>query len=244
MGTVRFSNDHFTAITGYGDYIQGNLTICNVYYVEGIRHNIFLVGQFCDGDLKVAFRSNTYYVQNLEGKDLLIDSHDSNLYIISISKMAASSPVFLIKDLVDGLLKFKYDKDHLCPSCEQGKSKNAISKPKLVPSTHSKLEMIHTDLCGPMRVEIINGNRYIMNMRVQILKVWLDNSKEFKNEKLRSHYEKLGIMHQTSIARMPRQNGVVERRNKTLVKAARTMLILSKALEFLWAEAISTASFT
>ncbi|GKB20173.1 hypothetical protein Tco_0854096 [Tanacetum coccineum] len=96
MGTVRFSNDHFTAITGYGDYIQGNLTICNVYYVEGIRHNIFLVGQFCDGDLKVAFRSNTYYVQNLEGKDLLIDSHDSNLYIISISKMAASSPVFLM----------------------------------------------------------------------------------------------------------------------------------------------------
>ncbi|GJZ38272.1 hypothetical protein Tco_0584463 [Tanacetum coccineum] len=59
IGTVRFGNDHFAAITGYGDYVQGNLTICHVYYVEGIGHNLFLVGQFCDGDLEVVFRSNT-----------------------------------------------------------------------------------------------------------------------------------------------------------------------------------------
>ncbi|GKC18814.1 retrovirus-related pol polyprotein from transposon TNT 1-94 [Tanacetum coccineum] len=52
MGTVRFSNDHFAAITGYGDYVQGNLTICHVYYIEGLGHNLFLVGQFCDGDLE------------------------------------------------------------------------------------------------------------------------------------------------------------------------------------------------
>ncbi|GJR10134.1 integrase, catalytic region, zinc finger, CCHC-type containing protein [Tanacetum coccineum] len=60
MGTVRFGNDNFAAITGYGDYIHGNITICHVYYVEGHRHNLFSVGQFCDGDLEVAFRSNTY----------------------------------------------------------------------------------------------------------------------------------------------------------------------------------------
>ncbi|GJZ03023.1 hypothetical protein Tco_0520984 [Tanacetum coccineum] len=53
MGTVHFRNDHFTAITGYGDYVQGNLTICHVYYVKGLGHNLFLVGQFCDGDLEV-----------------------------------------------------------------------------------------------------------------------------------------------------------------------------------------------
>ncbi|GJT89537.1 retrovirus-related pol polyprotein from transposon TNT 1-94 [Tanacetum coccineum] len=52
MGTVRFGNDHFAAITGYGDYVQGNLTISHVYYVEGLGHNLFLVGQFYDGDLK------------------------------------------------------------------------------------------------------------------------------------------------------------------------------------------------
>ncbi|GJV92664.1 hypothetical protein Tco_1540477 [Tanacetum coccineum] len=55
MGTVRFGNDNFAAIIGYGDYIQGNITICHVYYVEGLGHNLFSVGQFCDGDLEVAF---------------------------------------------------------------------------------------------------------------------------------------------------------------------------------------------
>ncbi|GJW53488.1 hypothetical protein Tco_0097573 [Tanacetum coccineum] len=74
MGTVRFRNDHFAAITGYGDYVQGNLTICHVYYVEGLGHNLFSVGQFYDGDLEVDFRSNTCYVQNLEGDDLLTGS--------------------------------------------------------------------------------------------------------------------------------------------------------------------------
>nr|GEX20121.1 retrovirus-related Pol polyprotein from transposon TNT 1-94 [Tanacetum cinerariifolium] len=90
-GTVCFGNDHFTAITGYGDYVQSNLKICHVYYVEGLRHNLFLVGQFCDGDLEVAFRSNTCYIWNLEGDDLLIVSRDFNLYTISIFEMAASS---------------------------------------------------------------------------------------------------------------------------------------------------------
>ncbi|GKC39500.1 hypothetical protein Tco_1051884 [Tanacetum coccineum] len=96
MGTVCFGNDNFAAITGYEDYVQGNLTICHVYYVEGLGHNLFLVGQFCDGDLEVVFRSNTCFIRNLEGKYLLTGSRESNLYTISISKMAASSPICLM----------------------------------------------------------------------------------------------------------------------------------------------------
>ncbi|GJZ81752.1 reverse transcriptase domain-containing protein [Tanacetum coccineum] len=96
MGTVRFGNDHFAAITGYGDYVQGNLTICHVYYIEGLGHNLFSVGQFYDGNLEVAFHSNTCYVQNLNGDDLLTGSRDLNLYTISIFKMANSSPVCLM----------------------------------------------------------------------------------------------------------------------------------------------------
>ncbi|GJW90676.1 hypothetical protein Tco_0168229 [Tanacetum coccineum] len=69
IGTVCFRNDYFAGITGYEDYVLGNLTICHVYYVEGLRNNLFLVGQFCDGDLEVAFRSNTCYVRNLKGDD-------------------------------------------------------------------------------------------------------------------------------------------------------------------------------
>nr|GEX26127.1 retrovirus-related Pol polyprotein from transposon TNT 1-94 [Tanacetum cinerariifolium] len=56
LGTVRFRNDHIARIIGYGDYQLGNFTISRIYYVEGLRHNLFFVGQFCDADLKVAFR--------------------------------------------------------------------------------------------------------------------------------------------------------------------------------------------
>ncbi|GKE23065.1 retrovirus-related pol polyprotein from transposon TNT 1-94, partial [Tanacetum coccineum] len=96
MGTVRFGNDHFAAIIGYGDYVQGDLIICHIYYVEGLRHNLFSVRQLCDGDLEVTFRCNTCCVWNLEGDDLLTGSRDSNLYTISISKMEASSPFCLM----------------------------------------------------------------------------------------------------------------------------------------------------
>nr|GEV42220.1 putative ribonuclease H-like domain-containing protein [Tanacetum cinerariifolium] len=187
---VRFRNDHFAAITRYEDYVQGNLTICHVYYVEDLEHNFFLVGQFCDGDLEVAFCSNTCYVWNLEGDKLLTSSRDSNLYTISISEMVPSSPVCLMsratstkswlwhrklyylnfgtinqvtsKDLVDGFLKFKYNKDHLCSACEQGKIKKASLPPKLIPSPESKLKLLHIDLYGPMRVASINGKKYIL----------------------------------------------------------------------------------
>ncbi|GKF15685.1 retrovirus-related pol polyprotein from transposon TNT 1-94, partial [Tanacetum coccineum] len=82
------------------------------------------------------------------------------------------------------------------------------------------------------------------NLKALILTIRTDNGTEFKNEKLRVFYAKLGIVHKTSIARTPHQNGVVERRNRTLIEATRTMLIIYKAPEFLWAEAIATACFT
>ncbi|GJR57402.1 retrovirus-related pol polyprotein from transposon TNT 1-94 [Tanacetum coccineum] len=230
MGTVRFGNDHFAAITGYGDYVQGNITIYHVYYVEGLGHNLFLVGQFCDGDLEVAFRSNTCYVWNLEGADLLTGSRDSNLYTISIYEMAASSPVCLMSRATltkSWLLKFKYNKNHLCSAYKHSKSKKASLPPKLVTRTESKLELIHMDLYGPMRIASINGKKYILvivgdysrytwvyflrtkdeapymiidfvnqvqkNLKALILTIQTDNGTEFKNEKLRAFYAKLGI---------------------------------------------------
>ncbi|GJU41250.1 hypothetical protein Tco_1194207 [Tanacetum coccineum] len=71
IGTVRFGNDHFAAIMGYGDLQMENILISRVYYVEGLGHNLFSIGQFCDSDLEVAFRKHTCFVRNLEGVDLL-----------------------------------------------------------------------------------------------------------------------------------------------------------------------------
>nr|GFB81041.1 retrovirus-related Pol polyprotein from transposon TNT 1-94 [Tanacetum cinerariifolium] len=65
LGTVRFGNDQFVPILGYGDLVQGNVTINRVYYVEGLNYNLFSVGQFCDADLEVAFRKSTCFLRDL-----------------------------------------------------------------------------------------------------------------------------------------------------------------------------------
>ncbi|GJW64044.1 hypothetical protein Tco_0115928 [Tanacetum coccineum] len=93
--TVKFGNDHVVKILGYGDYHIGNVTISRVYYVEGLRHNLFFVGQFCDSNLEVAFCQHTFFIRNLEGVDLLTGSRGNNLYTLSLGDMMASSPICL-----------------------------------------------------------------------------------------------------------------------------------------------------
>ncbi|GKE66677.1 retrovirus-related pol polyprotein from transposon TNT 1-94 [Tanacetum coccineum] len=248
---VRFRNDHFGAIMGYGDYVIGDSVISRVYYVEGLRYNLFSVGKFCDSDIEVAFRKHMCYVRNKNGVDLLKGSRGSNLYTISIEDMMKSSLICLLskasknkswlwhhrlnhlnfgtindlarKDLVRGLPRLKFKKDHLCSASQLGKSKKYTHKPKSENTIMKVLHTLHMDLCRPMRV-------YIRT----------DNGKEFVNQVLTEYYESVGIFHQKSVSRTPQQNGVVRKRNHTLVKAARTMLIFSKVMIFLWAEAVAT----
>ncbi|GJS29215.1 retrovirus-related pol polyprotein from transposon TNT 1-94 [Tanacetum coccineum] len=190
IGTVRFGNDHFGAIMGYGDYVVGDSVISRVYYVEGLGHNLFSVGQFCDSDLEVAFRKHSCYVRDTDGVELLKGSRGSNLYTISVEDMMKSSPICLLskaskhkswlwhrrlnhlnfgtindlarKDLVRGLPRLKFEKDHLCSACQLGKSKKHTHKPKTENTNLEVLNTLHMDLCGPMRVQTINGKKYIL----------------------------------------------------------------------------------
>nr|GFC20839.1 integrase, catalytic region, zinc finger, CCHC-type, peptidase aspartic, catalytic [Tanacetum cinerariifolium] len=93
MGIVRFGNDHVAAILGFGDLQWGNILITRVYFVEGLGHNLFSVGQFCDSDQEVAFRRNACFVRNLEGVDLLKGDRLTNLYTINIYEMASALPI-------------------------------------------------------------------------------------------------------------------------------------------------------
>ncbi|GKC12295.1 retrovirus-related pol polyprotein from transposon TNT 1-94 [Tanacetum coccineum] len=285
---VRFGNGQIARIMRYGDYQLGNVIISRVYYVEGLGHNLFSVGQFCDADLEVAFRKNTCFIQNLEGVDLLSGSRDTNLYTISLDDMLKSSLICLLSKasktkswlwhcrlshlnfgtlnklatdgLARGIPRLKFQKDHLCSACALRKSKKSSHQPKAEDTNQEKLYLLHMDFCGSMRVASINGKRYILVIVDDYSRfTWVRFSKtkdeapaaiikyngtKFVNQTLREWYENVGITHQTSIARTPQQNGVVERRNWTLVEAARTMLIFSKAPLFLWAEAINTACYT
>nr|GEV68725.1 hypothetical protein [Tanacetum cinerariifolium] len=139
MGTVRFKNDHVAVILGFGDLQWGNILITRIYFVEELGHNLFSVGQFCDSDLE----------------SWLWHQHLSHLNFDTINDLAKN-------DLVSGLPKFKYHKEHLCPSCEQGKSKRASHPPKPVPNSRRRLHLLHMDLCGPVRIASINGKRYVL----------------------------------------------------------------------------------
>nr|GEW55705.1 hypothetical protein [Tanacetum cinerariifolium] len=209
--TVRFRNDHFGAITGYGDYVIGDSVISKVYYVKGLGHNLFSVGQFCDSDLEVAFRKHSYYVRDSDGVELIKGSRGSSLYTTSVEDMMKSSQSACCP---------KFEKDHLCSACQLGKSKKHTNKPKAKNANLEVLNILHMDLCRPMRVQTINGKKYIL--------VIIDDY--------------LSIFHQKRVSRTPQQNGIVKRQNRTFVEAARTMLIFSKALKFLWAEAVDNVT--
>ncbi|GJW89442.1 retrovirus-related pol polyprotein from transposon TNT 1-94 [Tanacetum coccineum] len=260
----------------------------------------------CAMYLEVAFRRNTCFVKNLEGVDLLKGNHTTNLYTINLHEMAFASPICLMdratstkswlwhqrlshlnfdtindlakNDLVTGLPKFKYHKEHLCPSYEQGKSKRASHPPKPVPNSKQRLHLLHMDLCGPMRIANINGKWYVLVivddysrytwvlflrskdeapeeiktylkkiivlLQALVIVIRTDNGSEFKNQVLKEYFDSVGISHQLYSMRTPQQNGVVERRNRTLVEAAKMILIFSRAPLFLWAEAIATACYT
>nr|GFA50160.1 retrovirus-related Pol polyprotein from transposon TNT 1-94 [Tanacetum cinerariifolium] len=165
-------------------------------------------------------------------------------------------------DIVIGLPKLKFVKDHLCSSCELGKAKQKSFQSKTTSSSKRGLQLLHMDLCGPMRVASINGKRYVLvilddysrytwthflrsknethevlisflrlvqrGLHAQVRIVRTDKGTEFLNQTLRAYFAAEGILHQTSVARTPEQNGVVERRNRTLVEAARTMLSAAK----------------
>ncbi|GJQ94248.1 integrase, catalytic region, zinc finger, CCHC-type containing protein [Tanacetum coccineum] len=96
IGIVRFRNDHFGVIIGYRDYMIGDNVIFRVYYVEGLRHNLFSIRQFSDYDLEVAFRKPSCYVRDTDGVELIKGSHGSNLYTISVEDMLKSSPICLL----------------------------------------------------------------------------------------------------------------------------------------------------
>nr|GEW08000.1 integrase, catalytic region, zinc finger, CCHC-type, peptidase aspartic, catalytic [Tanacetum cinerariifolium] len=158
LGTVRFGNNDFVVIAGYGDVVIGSMTIKKVYYVKGLGHNLFSVGQFCDKGLEVTFRKSTRFVRN-----------------------------------EDGLPKIKFEKDHSCFACEQGKIHQKHHKSKPAFASNKPLYLLHMDLCGSMRIESINEKRYVLvvvdDYSRYTWRVRTDNDTEFKNKTLAKFFD-------------------------------------------------------
>nr|GEX61845.1 hypothetical protein [Tanacetum cinerariifolium] len=266
--TVRFGNNDFAVIAGYGDVFIDSMTIKKVYYVEGLGHNLF-----------TKMRAQVLWMRaQLTDYGFFYDKVP--IYCDSKSEIAIScnSVQHTRTKHIDGLPKMKFKKDHLCSACEQRKIHQKNHKSKTAFASNKLLYLLHMNLCGLMRVESINKKRYVLvviddysrytwvlllhlkyetseviisfikktqvNLQLQVEHVRTDNGTEFKNKTLAKFFDEVGISQQFSAATTSQQNGVVERRNRTLVEAARTTLTFVNLPLFLSAEAIATTCFT
>nr|GEZ79251.1 hypothetical protein [Tanacetum cinerariifolium] len=214
IGTMRFGNDQFAKIVGYGDYKLGDTIISRVYYMEGLNHNLFLVGQFCNGGLEVAFRQHTCHIQNIDKVDLLQE-------VLSTLHMDLCGPM-----RTESINKRKYVLVIVDDYTRFGWVRFLRTK----------------DETPEVFLKFLKNTQRALNATICTVKT--DNGTEFVNKTLTDLFESVGITHQTSVPRSLQQNGVVKRMNRTLMEAARTMLIFTKAPLFLWAKAVATACYT
>ncbi|GJX66803.1 retrovirus-related pol polyprotein from transposon TNT 1-94 [Tanacetum coccineum] len=216
---------HFGAIMGYEDYVIGDNVISRVYYVEGLRHNLFSVRQFCDSGLEVSFRNDEVLSHLPLGKSKKHThkpkTENTNLEVLNTLHMDLCGPMPVqtingkkyILVIVDDYSRFTWV--------------------KFLRSKDETSEVV---------IKFLKQIQVGLNKTIRYIRT--DNGTKFVNKYLTAYYERVGIFHQKIVLRTPQQNNVVKRRNRTLVEAARIMLRFSKAPMFLWAKAVATACYT
>nr|GEW46714.1 hypothetical protein [Tanacetum cinerariifolium] len=190
LGTVRFGNNDFAVIAGYGDVFIVSMTIKKVYYVEGLGHNLFSLGQFCDKGLEVAFRNSTCFVRNEDGVDLLTGDRSSNLYTIALNEVVSNFSNCLLTK-ASSLQSWLW---HQRLSHLNFATINNLVKNNLV-----------QDEASDVIIYFIKKTQ--MNLQLQVQRVRTNNGTKFKNKTLAKFFDEFGITQQFSAARTPQQNG-------------------------------------
>nr|GFA55750.1 integrase, catalytic region, zinc finger, CCHC-type, peptidase aspartic, catalytic [Tanacetum cinerariifolium] len=190
LSTVKFGNDQITKIMRYGDYQIGNITISRVNYVEGLGHNLFSIGQFCDSDLKVAFQKHTCFVRNLQGVDLLSGSQETNLYALLIGDMMAHQ--------LEKTISFAHG---LCGPMRVA-SINGKKYILIIVDDYSRFTCVKflalKDEAADFIIKFLKMIQVRLNTPVRNIRT--NNRTEFVNQTLRSYYESVGISHEISVA--------------------------------------------
>ncbi|KAJ9544464.1 hypothetical protein OSB04_024171 [Centaurea solstitialis] len=234
---VSFGGNQKGKIKGYGMIVRGEVTINQVSYIDGLKHNLISVSQLCNNGKNVMFKIKYCVIYKA---DTLIEVMRGNsrgdLYLLCFEALDTKEEICLMSS---GLPEMKFEKDHLCSACEMGKLKGSSHKTRSDPSFDKPLQMLHVDLCGPIAKQSRGGKKYIL---IRVIRS--DNGIEFKNAVIKDYLASVGITHNFSAPRTPQQNGVVERKNITLVEAARTILNAFGLSHSFWAEAVSTACYT
>ncbi|WJX61599.1 hypothetical protein P8452_46671 [Trifolium repens] len=303
-GTVGFGGKQKGKIIGTCTVGNSSLSINNVWLVDGLKHNLLSISQFCDSGFVVMFDKDACTVTRDSDKSVVFRGlRKGNVYKINLSELTEQKIVCLLSlsdekwvwhqrlghanwrlisklsklSLVKGLPNLNYHSDALCGPCQIGKISKTSFKPKNIVSTSRLLELLHIDLFGPVSTASINGKKYglvivddysrwtwVKFLRVKddaydvfnifctqvqsekslkILKIRSDHGGEFENEPFATFCEDHGIIHEFSAPRTPQQNGVVERKNRSLQEMARTMMHETKLAKYFWAEAVNTTCY-
>uniref|UniRef100_A0A251VEZ8 Putative zinc finger, CCHC-type n=1 Tax=Helianthus annuus TaxID=4232 RepID=A0A251VEZ8_HELAN len=302
---VRTGDDKRLEVLGSGEVeikIRGlNKRIPNVFYVKGLKHNLLSVGQLVQKGYKVKFEKDYCTIQDAKdeimgtirmtnnkmfplnpGSDLTLaltmtTREVSTLWHKRYGHVNLDTLVEMgNKELVFGLPKISRD-NSICEGCVSGKQarKNFPTKAKW--HATKPLQLVHSDICGPMRTESIGGCKYFITFIDDFTrKTWvyflkfkseaLNYFKLFKamTEKQSDHVKKTlrtdrggeycgrsfqeylkvnGIHHQLTNSYSPQQNGVAERKNRTLMELSRSMMNIKKLPNMYWAEAIACATY-
>ncbi|GJU63144.1 hypothetical protein Tco_1244979 [Tanacetum coccineum] len=173
---MKFGNDQIAPILGYGDLVQGTITIKRVYYIEGLNHNLFFVGQFCDADLEVAFRKSTCYIRDLRENDLLtafctacftqnrslvIPRHEKTPYHI----INAQKPLVKFFHIFGSLCYIVRDGENLDKMKEKGDAcifvrwRQITSVLTLTITTSNELELLYSSMFS----ELLNGTFHVVS---------------------------------------------------------------------------------
>ncbi|GJT24756.1 putative ribonuclease H-like domain-containing protein [Tanacetum coccineum] len=211
--------DHAMADSGCSSHMIGNKAYLSDYedynggfmaFRNELKFNLFSVSQMCDKKNSVLFTKTECLIMSPSFK--LLDENESKLWRRRLGYVNFKNINKLVKGhLVRGLPSKVFVNDHTCVACKKGKQHKASCKAKLERIIRKPLELLHMDLFGPVSVESINKKR-------------CDNGTEFKNHAMNELCAKKGIKREFSVARTPQQNGVAERKNKTLIEAARTII--------------------
>ncbi|GJT68846.1 ribonuclease H-like domain-containing protein [Tanacetum coccineum] len=209
----------------------------NVYFVKELQFNLFSVSQMCDKKNSVLFTNTGCFVLSPDFK-LADESQatldESMLWHRRLGHVNFKTINKLVKDnLVRGLTIKHFENDQTCVACLKGKQHKA--------SYLLGFFLASKDDTSGILKSFITQIENLVDKKVKIIRC--DNGTEFKNRVMSEFYEKKGIKREFSIARTPQQNGVAERRNMTLIEAARTMLAYSKLPTIFWAEAVNSACY-
>ncbi|KAJ4820349.1 polyprotein [Rhynchospora pubera] len=303
--SVRLGNNKEIQVEGIGKVAvptaSGTRVLHNVYFIPQLSQNLLSIGQMMNSGYEIKFEGNTCKIEESGTKNVMAIIQKTHNNLFPLKMLEVDESALAVTDLsqswlwhhryghlnINGLklLNQKHmviglpeiDEVGLCEGCILGKQ-SKLSFPKDRSMRAKKiLELVHTDLCGPMEVESIGGSKYLMLLiddysrmtwvyflsykseafglfkrfkamaetqtGVRLKALRSDRGGEFQSNEFKQFCEKEGVLQQLTTPYTPEQNGVAERKNRTVVELARSMLKSKNLPNLFWAEAVATAVY-